>query len=86
MGGLNAGVPMLAIPQGADQFLNAEQIVETGIGLRLMPSELTGDAVRTAVRTLVDDRRYADAVRSRRAGTEAMPMPEAVVPVLEALA
>ena len=31
---------MLAIPQGADQFLNAERIVATGVGLRLMPDEV----------------------------------------------
>ena len=41
LGGLNAGVPMLAIPQGADQFLNAETIVEHGLGLRLLPDELS---------------------------------------------
>jgi MGT family glycosyltransferase len=85
MGGLNAGVPMLAIPQGADQFLNAERILEMGIGLRLMPSELSAGAVREAVRALVEDGRYTEAVRSHRAAIEAMPMPEAVVPVLSAL-
>ena len=62
LGGLNAGVPMLAIPQGADQFLNAETIVEHGLGLRLLPDELSPAAVRDAVRQLVEDGRYRDAV------------------------
>ena len=79
MGGVNAGVPMLAIPQGADQFLNAETIVEHGLGLRLMPDELSRAAVREAVRELVDDGRYHNAVRSHRPSIEAMPSPEDVV-------
>ena len=86
LGGLNAGVPMLAIPQGADQFLNAETIVEHGLGLRLLPDELSPAAVRDAVRELVDDGRYRDAVRSHRPSIEAMPAPEEVVRVLEGLA
>ena len=32
LGALRAGVPMLAIPQGADQFLNAERVVERASG------------------------------------------------------
>lgn len=86
LGALNAGVPMLAIPQGADQFLNAESIVETGIGRRLLPAELSAEAVRGAVRAIVEDARYVDAVRSQQAAIAAMPAPEEVVAVLEALA
>jgi len=85
LGGLNAGVPMLAIPQGADQFLNAATIVEHGLGLRLLPDELSPATVRDAVRELVDDGRYRDAVGSHWPSIEAMPAPEEVVAVLEAL-
>ena len=76
---------MLAIPQGADQFLNAERIVETGIGRRLLPQELSPGAVQEAARQLVDDARYGDAVRSHRPAIAAMPAPEDVVSVLESL-
>jgi UDP:flavonoid glycosyltransferase YjiC (YdhE family) len=85
LGALNAGVPILAIPQGADQFLNADRIIETGIGLRLMPHELNPDTVRDAVRTLIDDGRYREAIRSHHAAIVAMPPPQAVVSVLEDL-
>ena len=85
LGALNAGVPILAIPQGADQFLNAERIVETVIGLRLMPDELDARAVRDAVRTLIDDPGYGEAMRSHQAAIAAMPSPETVVRVLEAV-
>ena len=85
LGALNAGVPMLALPQGADQFVNAERVVDTGIGLRLLPTEMHPDAVRSAVRRLIDDPSYRVAIGSHGPAIEAMPMPAAVVPVLAAL-
>ncbi len=81
LGALRAGVPMLAIPQDADQFFNAERIVETGIGLRLMPHHVTAEAIRDGVRTLLDDGRYRDAARFQQASIASMPAPEDVVPI-----
>jgi UDP:flavonoid glycosyltransferase YjiC (YdhE family) len=86
LGAASAGVPMLAIPQGADQFLNAERIVESGIGLRLLPDELDPDAVNEAVTALLEDRRYADRVGEVRSGIADMPPPDEVVPELVRLA
>ena len=43
LGAIAAGVPILAIPQGADQFMNAARIVEAGLGLRILPDELGPD-------------------------------------------
>jgi len=85
LGALRAGVPMLAIPQGADQFLNAERIVDTSVGIRLMPDEVSAGAVRDALRALLDDHRYRDAARGHQASIEQMPSPEVVVPILAAL-
>ena len=85
LGALSAGVPMLAIPQGADQFINAERVVEAGLGLRLMPSELSSEAVRRTTRRLIDDVQFRDAARLQQAAIAEMPDPSAVVPVLEAL-
>jgi UDP:flavonoid glycosyltransferase YjiC (YdhE family) len=65
---------------------NAERIVETGVGLRLLPSEFGPSAVRDAVRALVEDPRYRESVRSQRPAIEALPSPEEVVPILEAIA
>ncbi len=84
LGAIAAGVPMLAVPQGADQFINAERILATGMGRRLLPAELGPDAVRDAVRGLVDDPAYRAAARAVQASMATMPPPEAVVPVLEA--
>ena len=84
LGAVGAGVPMLAIPQGADQFVNAERIVATGMGRRLLPAELEPAAVRDAVRALVEDPGYREAARAIQAGLATMPPPEALVPALEA--
>jgi hypothetical protein len=86
MGALNAGVPILALPQGADQFMNAERVVAAGLGLRLMPSEVEPDVVRTTVRHLIEDDRFATAGRVQQAAIRTMPAPESIVPLLEALA
>lgn len=86
LGALNAAVPMLALPQGADQFMNAGRIHQVGVGLRLMPAELTSLAVRDSVRRLIGDRRFADTARAEQTAIEAMPTPESVIPILEALA
>jgi UDP:flavonoid glycosyltransferase YjiC (YdhE family) len=86
VGALAAGVPMLAIPQGADQFLNADAITRLGAGLRLLPSVFTAAAVRDAARELLSDGRFTDVARLEEVAIRQMPAPASVVPVLEALA
>lgn len=85
LGALGAGVPMLAVPQGADQFLNAEAITRIGAGLRLLPSELDAAAVRDTARQLLDDPRFAEVARAEQAAIGDMPAPDSVVARLEAL-
>lgn len=85
LGALNAGVPMLAIPQGADQFTNAKRIVDVGLGLRLMPSDLNPIAVRDSARRLLGEGQFARVARSQKHAIDDMPTPDSVVPVLEAL-
>jgi UDP:flavonoid glycosyltransferase YjiC (YdhE family) len=86
IGALAAGVPMLALPQGADQFLNAEAITRRGAGLRLLPRELTPSAVRDATRRLLDEPDFADVARIEQQEIRKMPLPAMVVARLEALA
>ena len=85
IGAANAGVPVLAIPQGADQFFNAEVIAERGIGLRLMPNEVRPENVRDATRALLEDPAYGQTIRALRPGIDQMPTPDEVVPLLERL-
>ncbi|MEW1644057.1 macrolide family glycosyltransferase [Streptomyces sp. NPDC091219] len=67
--GLLAGVPMIAVPQGAEQFMNADRLVELGVGRRVDTADATAETLRTALTGLVADPRRVD--RSRRLRAEA---------------
>ncbi|GAA0995984.1 glycosyltransferase [Nocardiopsis tropica] len=57
------GVPMIAVPQAADQFQNADRLVELGVGRRLGTAVATPAALRTALLVLVADDAVAERVR-----------------------
>ena len=80
------GLPLLLLPQGANQFHNAAACLAAGVGRRLLPGEVTPEAVRREVRALLDDSDLRDgAQRVQRELTE-MPGPERGVALLERLA
>ncbi|MGO4427912.1 nucleotide disphospho-sugar-binding domain-containing protein, partial [Streptomyces sp. MCAF7] len=54
---LYAGVPLLVIPQGADQPVVARRVVELGAGLSIRTEDVTEDSVRALARRLLDDPR-----------------------------
>lgn len=86
VGAMTAGVPQLVLPQGADQFRNAETVENAGLGARLVGEEFTSDAVFAAAGRLLADagaRRSANAIAAEIA---AMPTPAEVVPKLVELA
>ncbi|MFD6532800.1 nucleotide disphospho-sugar-binding domain-containing protein [Streptomyces sp. NPDC060184] len=53
--GLMAGVPMIAVPQAVDQFMNADRLVELGVARRVDTEDATADALRTALDELLGD-------------------------------
>ncbi len=53
-----AGVPMLVIPQGADQPMVARRVVELGAGLSIPTQHATEGAVRAHARRLLEDTRF----------------------------
>lgn len=53
--GLFTGVPMIAVPQGAEQFMNADRLVELGVARRLDTEDATPEALRSALSALVAD-------------------------------
>lgn len=53
--GLLAGVPMIAVPQGAEQFMNADRLVELGVARRIDTADATADTLRAALNDLVTD-------------------------------
>lgn len=83
---LREGVPMLLIPQGVDQPVNAERCVRRGVGLRLSAGEATPSAIRSSVRQLIEDPRYRTSAEQMQEEMEAMPPIEVAVERLERLA
>ncbi|MCP9946850.1 glycosyl transferase [Streptomyces somaliensis] len=57
--GLLAGVPMIAVPQAAEQFMNADRLVELGVARRIDTAEATAETLRTALNDLVTDAEVA---------------------------
>ncbi|WP_324616763.1 macrolide family glycosyltransferase [Streptomyces albus] len=71
--GLLTGTPMIAVPQGAEQFDNADRLVELGVARRVDTEEATPQLLREALFVLADDpevaRRAAElSERSRAEG------------------
>ncbi|MBF8185999.1 oleandomycin glycosyltransferase [Nonomuraea sp. K274] len=68
-----AGVPMLVIPQGADQPLVARRVVELGVGLAISTRDTGAELVHALAKRLLDEPRFRAAadglqVAQREAG------------------
>lgn len=53
--GLYTGVPMIAVPQDAEQSGNADQLVGLGVARRVDTADATADTLRTALLGLTAD-------------------------------
>lgn len=53
--GLYAGVPMIAVPQAAEQFMNADRLVELGVAHRVDTADATAETLRSALIDLMSD-------------------------------
>ncbi|MGI5471592.1 macrolide family glycosyltransferase [Streptomyces sp. CA-132043] len=53
--GLYTGVPMIAVPQAAEQFDNADRLVSLGVARRLDTADATSEALRAALLELASD-------------------------------
>lgn len=80
------GLPLLVLPQGANQFWNAERCAALGLGIRLLADEVDAGAVRRAVHALLHQPGYRERARQLADEISAMPAPADAVSVLESLA
>ncbi|WP_116202386.1 glycosyltransferase [Amycolatopsis circi] len=79
LGALAVGAPQLMLPQGADQFANAEALSAAGAALRILPGELSTDNVAEGVRTLLSRHSgHRDAARAIAEEIARMPSPDEV--------
>ena len=85
LGALSLGLPLVCVPQAADQFRNSAAIAKAGAGVVLRPGEATPAAVASAVQAVLGANGYRHAAAAVAAEIAAMPAPTDVVPRLEAL-
>ncbi|MFD0203430.1 MULTISPECIES: glycosyltransferase [Saccharothrix] len=82
LGTFGAGVPQLVLPQGADQFSNAEAVAEAGLGDRLLGDDVTAEAITDRARHLLADEAVRSAAREIAEEVAAMPSPHDVARTL----
>lgn len=85
MGSLAHGRPMLLIPMGADQPLNAARCATLGVAQVLDPIQATPADVRAAVTTILQTPSYRHAAQQLQSEIAALPTPEHAVTRLEQL-
>jgi UDP:flavonoid glycosyltransferase YjiC (YdhE family) len=78
LGLLSRGLPLVVVPQGADQFVQAAAVSATGCGLALPPGQPDPEQLREAVRTVLTDPAYAAAAIAVQKEIAAMTAPEQV--------
>ena len=84
--GMVNGLPQLVVPQGADQFRNAELVANARLGAQLVGEQFTADAVHEVAGKLLQDNDVHTAAAGIAAEIAAMPHPDEVVPKLVELA
>ncbi|ANZ38074.1 glycosyltransferase [Lentzea guizhouensis] len=80
---LQKGVPLVVLPQGADQFFQAERVAAAGAGVALLPPAQTPEALVDAVRGVLADAGIKQNVTTIAAEIAAMPSADEVAAMLE---
>jgi len=86
IGALAHGLPLVVIPMGADQSLNAARCEQLGVGMRLDAMQATPASIRRAVADVLADPGFRVGAERMREEIAALPGPETIVPLLERLA
>lgn len=84
LGVLARGLPLVVVPQGADQFLQAAVVSATGTGVAVQPGPDVPETVAKAVVTLRTDPSYAESAGKVAAQIATMPTPADVAAALSA--
>ncbi|MFD7286740.1 glycosyltransferase [Streptomyces sp. NPDC059863] len=84
LGTLAAGIPMVVVPQGADQFIQADRVAAAGAGLGLPGGMATPEGVAKAASAVLADQGFRAAARTVADQIAAMPAPAEVAATLAA--
>ena len=83
---LSCGVPLVVLPIMSDEPYSAERCAALGIGRAVAPEERTPEAIRDAVRSLLNDPSYRARAQELSAEMHALPGADRVVELLTTLA
>jgi MGT family glycosyltransferase len=83
---LALGLPLLILPQGADQYVIGDLVLAAGTGLLLAPPDVTPSTIRANVLALLDEPVYRDGARRLQREIDTMPGPEEAVHLIEEVA
>ena len=83
LGALAAGVPLVMVPQGADNFWNAEACLRAGAGSMVESAEVSPESIGDAVRSVLEDHSYAQQARDLANEIAALPSPRECLAALE---
>ncbi len=84
-GAMSHGIPQLCLPQGADQFRNADALVKCGAGLTLEREAVNESSVLIAMQRLVDEASFGQGALRLKDEIAVMPTPCEVVLHLETI-
>jgi MGT family glycosyltransferase len=76
LGALAHGMPLLLLPEGADQFENAFACAEAGAAVVLLPDEVTPASLREALGRLLAEPQFGEAAGRIAAEIAALPGPQ----------
>ncbi|QWF79733.1 glycosyltransferase [Amycolatopsis sp. CA-230715] len=82
-GTLSRGIPLVVVPQGADNFIQAERVAASGAGVAL-PPDAAPRAVAKAAGTVLGDIRIREAAAAVGKEIDSMPTPGEVAATLAA--
>ena len=80
------GLPMVVVPITADQPYSAQRCTELGIGRAITAGNRTPEAIRDAVRDVLDDNEYRHKARAFQSEMASLPGREPLVRTLESTA
>ena len=85
LGALAHGVPLLVVPQGADQWNNAERVTAAGAGRGLLRDEVTLDAIGDGITAMLTEPSYRHAATKVQDEIRAMPSASEAIARIEEL-
>jgi UDP:flavonoid glycosyltransferase YjiC (YdhE family) len=84
-GAMSHGLPQLCLPQGADQFRNADALAACGAGISLEDESVNESSIANAIQRLLDESSFRHNAEKLKQEIAKMPTPDEVMAQLETI-